>query len=280
MRKSLLGFGLGALLAAGTASAVPIQTVQSDGPATPGPNDGDFFITVDKVAGTSGLNGFDIYRFFAKFDPTSPTSTVALAKGLQSAKVTLQVLASPGADPSVPLTANQKLKFKSVDIDSDTFVDADIFGTTISTNASLTNNTTIGTMIRGGGPTDGFNFQSVSPSATLSHSNLDGDGDTGPEQDPFTDATFGNVKSYRVEGFIKNPPDGVGFDATAKTAAGNGAIFAIAIVPTGTGIRAFGQLAADKGDTVAFDTQAVPEPTALGFVGLGAMAILGRRSRK
>jgi len=266
MRKSLLGFGLGALLMAGAASAAPVGTVPTG--TAPGLTDGDFTVTIDLTPGQGALTGFDIYRYFAKFTPTSATGLTA--SGLQSVKTTLDVLAAPG-DTATPVPANANLRFKFVDQDFDDVPDADITGASITDTAGRTNNTTIGTFIRVN-PSGSFAAQSVSPGGARS----DPDSNGTPDFDP--SVTYAAVKSFRVEGFEKNPPDGPGFDSSAETTSTTGALFAVAIVPSGRGVRAQGQLAADKGVTVFFDT--VPEPTSLGLIGLGGAALLGRRRRK
>jgi len=275
MRKTLLAAGIGLLAWAGVSQAAPVGSpipTFLTGTSVPG----DFQITIDKIAGSGAtgnnpLAGMDIYRFFAKFDPSSPTGLIA--NGLQSAKVTL--------------TSNNNMWFKHAALDQDTTLDADVLGATINganqngTGAGAA--TAVGTLIRVLDPTGaatpnlGFNFQTVSPSSAGSKSDLDADPDTGPEQQPFDAAHFGAVKLFRVEGFVKNPPEGNGFDPAAKSAAGPGAVFAILVVPTGSTFRAFGSLAADKGVIVDFDT--VPEPTTMSLLGIGAFSLLARRRR-
>jgi len=264
MRKTLLAAGIGLLAWAGASQAAPVLSVGSKLTGTQVP--GDFTINVDKIAGTgttgnNPLAGMDIYRFYARFDPTSPTGLIA--GGLQSAKVTLE--------------SNGNMWFKHALIDQDTTLDADVLGATISgpnqVGTGTGSATAVGTLVRVGDPNFGFNFQTVTPSSTLAKSDLDSDPDTGPEQQPFDAAHFGAVKSFRVEGFVKNPPEGQGFDPAGKGAAGNGAVFAILVVPQGSTFRAFGSLAADKGVIVDFDT-AVPEPTTMSLIGIGASGAL------
>jgi hypothetical protein len=90
-----------------------------------------------------------------------------------------------------------------------------------------------------------------------------------------------DVTLFQMEGFEKNPPDGTRGDVNAKTATGMGALFAVAVVPTGTTVQAFGSVAADQGGIGDFDVTAtviVPEPgvaTALALLAL----IGGRRNR-
>lgn len=215
----------------------------------------EIIITSTRTAGSGASNGLDIVRFFAAFSPTSPEGTAG-AGGLQSVNVTLE--------------SSGNMKFKTSDFDFDGELDIDTTAATISDAVARTNNTTnTGTFIRVP-VTSSFVVVGSSPSGSRS----DTDGDMSPDTEPTQ--TFAAVKSFRIEGFQSS-----GFDAQAKTAnagqVGAGALFAVAVVPTGSTVRAFGGVAGDKGATTFFDT--VPEPTSLALVGGLAMGLLGRRRR-
>jgi hypothetical protein len=226
-----------------------------------------FVVTETITPGTSGLAGFDIHRYFAAFDPTTSDEALAGANGLQSVKVTLTTLFAPG-DTTTPSTTNFKFKFTDLDFDGEN--DADVNGNTISDTVGRTNNSTIGTFARVN-PISSFSVQALSPAGARSDTNSDGTPDTIPTDN------YAAVKNFRVEGFSQNPPAGPGYDASAKST-GPGALFAVAIVPTGKAVRAQGALSPDKGGVTNFDT--VPEPTTLGLLGIGAVAAMARRRRK
>jgi hypothetical protein len=220
-------------------------------------------VTSTRTPGTGATLGFDVVRFFAAFNSAS-AEAVAGASGLQSVNATLE--SSPGA-----------LKFKFSDFDFDLENDVDVNGATIPDPIARANNSNnIGTMVRVV-PAGSFSNASVAPTGSRS----DPDGDGTPNSSP--SQTFANVKSFRVEGFQKNPPDGPGFDPAAKTDSaipGSGALFAVAVVPTGSAVHAIGELSADKGSLNAFDvTSGIPEPTSLAVLGLAGTALLGRRRR-
>jgi hypothetical protein len=234
-----------------------------------------FVVTETITAGTGALNGFDIHRYFAAFDSTTSPEAIAGANGLQSAKVTLTTLFAPG-DFITPSTTNFRFKFTDLDFDGEN--DADVNGNTISDSVARTNTTTVGTMIRVN-PVSSFSVQALSPTGARSDTNSDGTPDTFPTQN------YAAVKSFRVEGFSQNPPAGPGFDSSAKTAnagqTGAGALFALAVVPTGKAVRAQGTLSPDKGGVTDFDTGiAIPEPATLGLFSVGAIGLLARRRRK
>jgi hypothetical protein len=86
---------------------------------------------------------------------------------------------------------------------------------------------------------------------------------------------FAGIKSLRVEGFLQNAAT-PGADTNARTDP-RGALIAVAVVPTGASVRAYGALSPDVGSVFAFDT--VPEPGALTFIGLASVALVGRRRR-
>jgi hypothetical protein len=227
-----------------------------------------FIVDVTITPGTGALNGFDIWRFFASFHPTYSDEALAGASGLASARVTLTTL---------PSTQNFKFKFMDLDLDGES--DADVNGATIPDSVARTSTTSVGTMIRVN-PVRTFSVYALSPTGAKSDTNSDGTPDTFPSQN------YASVKSFSVDGLSHDPDtDRPGFDASAKTAnagqPGAGALFAIAVVPTGTVVRAEGQLSPDKGSVSNFDINGLlPEPTTLGLFSVGAVGLLAGRRRK
>src|SRR5204863_1811721 len=116
-------------------------------------------------------------------------------------------------------------------------------------------NGTLGTHFRIG-PTGAGNWLAalVSPAGDTSKA----DQVTGDEIPPFPTTTFASLKSWRVEGANPGSPD-----TTAKTVLaglpGAGALFAVAVVPTGAYIHIFSPndgksgIAADKGPIEQFE---------------------------
>jgi len=242
---------------------------------------GNMQISETVVPGTGNLAGFDIHRFFAAFSATD-LQGLATAQGLQSAKVTLSTnanfkyvqgqFAAPGnaTNPDVDVTGTNA---------------SDATYRTATSQGNVANfEEAIGTGIFIHDPSDppdvfsvqGVAVDNVGKTSTAFNSSSATAGGT---------ALFGPAKSFRIEGFVQNPlvPDAtnpVGADPAAKTAnkgqIGAGALFAMAIVPTGSSVDAAGILAADKGPTTEFAT---PEPGTLGFIGLAATTLLARRRR-
>jgi hypothetical protein len=179
------------------------------------------------------------------------------ANGLAAVKVTFSI---PG-----------HFKFKFADLDHDGENDADVTGQTISDSVARTDTSSVGTMIRVN-PVGSFSVQQVLPTGSRSDTNLDGTPDTIPTNN------YAAITAFRLEGFSQDPPAGPGYDASAKST-GPGALFGIAVVPTGTYVHTVGSLATDKGYVTSFDPD-VPEPTTLGLVSVGAAGLLARRRRK
>jgi hypothetical protein len=214
-------------------------------------------VTQTITPGTGELSGFDIHRYFAGFDPVTSDEAIAGANGLEAVKVTF----STGH--------TTYFKFKFTDLDHDGENDADVTGATISDSVARTDTATVGTMIRVN-PVDSFSVQQVFPTGSRSDTNLDGTPDTIPT------SNYSATTTFRLEGFSQDPPAGPGYDASAKST-GPGALFGIAVVPTGTVVSAFGSLAPDKGYVTSFDG---PEPATLGLISVGAIGLLARRRRK
>jgi hypothetical protein len=237
-----------------------------------------FTVNVTRTAGTGDLAGFDIYRFFGH---VGPEEIAAGATGLQSAKVTLVNVS--GGSLKIPFAVlNNHPNFTTPN-------DADIYGVSLTDDLARSqtddNNTGMGSQVAVRDPDgDAWSVQGlyISPD------------ERGPN-DPLTAYTslpvprnlssasnnplqvFANLKSLRIEGFVQNPaPPGVGADPKAKDDP-LGALFAIGVVPSGQAVRAFGSLSPDRGALTPFDT--IPEPTALGFIGLAGLALAGRRRR-
>ncbi len=207
---------------------------------------GGFSVESVRTAGTGALAGFDVIRFIGINNATGET---AGSTKLQSINITL----------STP-DANLKLDFR--DLDGDGENDANLLGSGINPNNP------IGSYVRNG-IVAGYNAVTVQPTGGNSDPNGDFTPDRFPSQMPeFTSA----LKQMRVVGF--HTP------GASPVATGAGTGFAAAVVPTGATARVVGTLAAEAGSAVNVDfTDAIPEPTALAFVGLGGMALLNRRRK-
>lgn len=168
---------------------------------------------------------------------------------------------------SVQLTALQSnLIFKIVDADGDGVDDADVNLRSV-VGGSPTPAQITGSYIRFGSPSSFL----IGGNLPEGYSDANGDGNTDPGGDQRV-TFFQNTKSFRVDGF--NGSGGI----VANT--GQGVQFAGAVVPKGVTVTATGTIAGATGSAQAFsNTNEVPEPVALGFIGLGAMALLGRRRR-
>ena len=219
-------------------------------------------VTTTTTPGTGGNAGFDVIRFFGRFGTTDPESVLG-ATGLQSVSGTLQVIS--------PDTST--FKFRMVDENGDDVLDADTNSSTVGNRLSAASNGTVGTNIRIGGTASGeWTPVLVEPVGDTSRVDAMGNPLPPTPEDVYGTGGVGKVKMFRVEGANPLSPD-----AAAKSDTGPGALFAVAVVPTGTTVRAFGQIAADRGLIQTFDT--IPEPTAIGFVGLGLACLTGRRRR-
>jgi hypothetical protein len=265
MSKGIKGLLAGAVLGTVTTSANAAMIVTS----TRDPGTG--------TAQPNGLDGYDIVRFFAKFDATSPEG-LAGAIGLQSVKATLNFL---------PINKTSTFKFRTVDLDgapvdeNDTPIanDFDVQLTKTNKTTARTSTSAVGTTIRA------WDFNNNGdPDATFTVTGLSPTGNT--NANPGIPPNYTNVREFSVEGALLNPVGRTAADTHAKvanaaTAARNaGALFAIAVVPTGADVQLTYDLAADKGDhTVGvwydpFD----PEPSTFGLLAVGAAGVLTRRS--
>jgi hypothetical protein len=248
-----------------SANAAVVQVKNATGDSVPGA-----FVSSTMTPGTGAYAGFDIYRFFYAFDASSPPGSAG-AVGLQSLNVTLETdrnfrylegqFAPPNSGVSNP--------------------DIDLYGAQSDDATYRTENSgdTTGTGIFIHDPdfdpwsVQGLFIDGVAAPATRTNSSTTNN----PR------AVFGPAKSIRVEGFVTNPPGGVGADPAARVQSnpnqeGAGALFAMAVIPTGGAIGARGQLSANAGPVLNFEIP-IPEPTALGFVGLAGLALAGRRRR-
>ena len=261
VRSLLTAAVLGAASLSASAAIYPM--VDNNGNPAPGA-----FVTETVTPGTGDFAGMDIHRFFYAFnDQSAPGAAGAVA--LQSAKVILNApnagykfltgqFAPPNSGPTNP--------------------DIDLFGKQNDDTMARTGTTgaDVGTGVFIHDPDlDEWSVQGLfadGVSQTLSRQNSTA---------TFNPTQFwGGTKAIRVEGFVTNPPGGVGGDPAAKTATagveGAGALFAVAVVPTGQSvILQQASLSANAGPVL----NAIPEPTALGFIGLAGLALAGRRRK-
>jgi len=230
---------------------------------------GQMTISEQITQGTGDLAGFEIHKFFAAFTPTSIESTAGASR-LQSVKATLS---SP-----------QNFKFNVGEFflpnNGAANRDVDIYGEINPDDAALKAGTTLGdglsTAVFVHDPDANlFSVQGLFVNGTNRPGTFNKSSSTN-----FPTTNFASVKTLRIEGFTQSPAGGVGGNPDGKTATagqiGAGALFATAIVPTGTVLDIIGSAAADKGPVTEFAT---PEPGTLGFIGLAATTLLARRRR-
>ena len=253
------------LLAAAAALAIGASTASAA-----------FTIVDTRTAGTGQYAGFDVVRFFAKMGAADAGT------GLQSVNATL--------------TSPENFRFGTRNLDdlpddgSGSFQanDVNVYGQGLTDDVARNRNDNLGgqgTNIRLRDPTNNVFFaaglglggtyiNNTPPTKNADVStNVNNSGDTGNP----ASTTFSAIKSVRVEGILQNAAGGdVGADSRAKSDP-LGALFAVAVVPTGAPVRAFGSLSPDVGSQTQFDT--IPEPAALGFIGLATVALTGRRRR-
>lgn len=266
-----------------------------------------------RVAGTGANVGYDVIRFFAKFSPggieDQPKVGGTGSNGLD------------GVAATMTSTAPFKFQFNNVDLDGSTVagdqpgevgIQLDLIGLrSKGTGGNVySNNSTVGTFIGvrpydlaanqqgvffGTGITlDPFSGTGDNPPQEPSDNNFDGDvtdpGDVNPV------ALYqNNQTSFRVEGVNFNSTNTAPVaDPSAKSLNVNynrGALFALAVVPTGATVRLaaggvkpsqqIGSLADDNNHNTVLDiTDAIPEPGSISLLTLGAIGLLARRSRK
>ena len=207
-----------------------------------------------EVVLAGGGAGNEVHQYYAKINPTG---TESAATGLQS------------VDGHMTITAG-KFKFKFIDTNTDGIPDAAVTGQGISDTVARTGTAaTLGTFIRAGDPTAGSFFAAVVTPLNQESKDIDGDGIADPGFDP--SVNYANVKDFRVAGVIQGGKD---IKAVSDS---KGALFAMAVVPTGTAVSFSGSLAPDAGPITPF-AFAVPEPGSLSVIGVAGL-LLGRRRR-
>jgi hypothetical protein len=226
----------------------------------------DIVVTFTRAAGTGNNAGQDVIRFFGAFSPTSPVGQVASALQSVSGSIDIDDAHSP---------ANSVLKFRFVDENGDSINDADTDSSTVGTRTTTASNATLGTHFRIG-PTGAGAWTPVLVEPTGDTSVTDPN--TGDPIGPQPEQNYGGLKHFRVEGANPLSPDAAGETASAGQP-GAGALFAVAVVPTGANVRVFGQIAGNAGPIENFDVSTFPEPGTLSVLGVGALGLLRRRRR-
>src|SRR5688572_26393910 len=232
------------------------------------------------MQGAGDNAGFDLIRFFAAFspnsflgtpdDPTTPQIEGWGATGLQAVSAIMRM--AEGVPPDM------SLKFRFRDENGDGFDDADTDSSTVSVRTTAASNQTLSTHFRIGpiGP-GAWTPVLVEPAGDMSRT----DPVSGELVGPAPQTTYAGLKQWRVEGANPNAPDLAARTALAGIP-GAGALFAVAVLPTGGRACVEGQIAANAGPIERIETGflCIPEPAGLGIIGLGAVALTRRRSKR
>jgi hypothetical protein len=220
---------------------------------------GDYTIT-DVLVPSGGGAGNEVHQFYAKLNPTGPD---AAATGTQSVDLEMSIIQAFSP-------AGASFKFNQSDIDQDGVMDIAVNGQGISDAVARTGTTAnVATFIRAGNPSAGAFFDASTNPPYLS---VDADGDGIADTGKDAVVNYANNKDFRVTGIIQGGKDPKAISDPL------GALFAVAVVPTGTKINLTGSIAADSGPITPFTlSEVVPEPTALGFIGLAGLALARRR---
>jgi len=220
--------------------------------------------------GTGDLAGNDVVRFFAQKTAGSNEVSIIASKVTLNSPNGFKYLTGQFAPPNSG-AANP---------------DIDLFGVQTEDATVRTQNEGIGTMITIRDPdfdqyfVGNFLVDGVSQSTGKVNSSTTNN----PTQ------FFAPVKEIRAEGVVNNSA-GTPYGDTNIASEPLGALFAIAVVPTGSDVTGSGLLSIRQlttGGAESFNDQnfnivnqgvPVPEPVGLACVGLGAMGLIGRRRR-
>ena len=205
---------------------------------------------------SSGPAGFDIARFFAKLTPDpTPGHRSSVVTGMQSIDGTM--------------TSTGTFHFNFFDQSADGIPDWDPTGNFTANDANGKNNNTAsaGTFVRPGFPDSSgtgaiFVASYTPPFIKTTDNDFNGQADPGTDQTPYT-----LLKSFRITAIIQG-----GQDSSATT--GLGALIGKAVVPTGSLVTLTGTIAGNAGPIVPI---LIPEPTALGLIGMGGLLLARRR---
>lgn len=252
-------------------------------------------ISFTRTMGTGGADGFDIVRFFAIIPTGDPAAGSALnsqnvpVSGLRFVDLTMQVSTVSPNGFAYHFQGNPG-GFGDIVTDF-----SNVSNPKSNTAATLG---ALGTGIRVGTAAD-FVATAIDPSPSTAayavNPNIPGNfvrtgpkpevaydligvpaDDASPDYPNSFDKTFpSTTKSFHVKGSNTENPDASAI--TDNSASGNGALFAIAVVPMGANVNIFGSIAGVTGPIQQFGT---PEPGSITLLVIAGLGLLRRRRRQ